>query len=395
MQTPGTPTIIPAVFDTQDSVEPRLRIGKLDALRGIASLMVVVGHVLLAIGIGRGWGWVSPWPLIILWDGQAAVFLFFFLSGYVLAIPYLAGNPPSFRQFLIRRFFRIWPAYAVMLFVSLAVYASLGGPFYPPAGNFLLVSEFAPDFPSLLRNLFVMGSPFAINPPSWTLFVEMRVALVFPLLVALVVARQPPFPVKFLALLAAGYLLSRMERADYGLGSLGAAVGSTARWVHLFFLGAAVRYYQPRLEALFSRMAYASVLLLSALAVGLILYSHAPTKLPFQNVVPQFGVLIIFSLIVVSASADRLLARRWLLTLGALSYSIYLVHWPILFAAISLFPSRAPAWSLVVLVPALSVAFAHVLHRLIELPGMRIGRWASGGRGVRSPDLAGTPSTSR
>lgn len=80
-----------------------VRLAGLDALRGIAALVVVIGHVFLARdGAEHGRPWI-------------AVDVFFALSGYVTARTYEArlGRDLSAGGFLAARLRRLWPVMAV------------------------------------------------------------------------------------------------------------------------------------------------------------------------------------------------------------------------------------------------------------------------------------------
>jgi peptidoglycan/LPS O-acetylase OafA/YrhL len=88
-----------------DPVPTPTRIGALDGLRGVAAGVVLVHHALmsdpgLATAYTRPEAGESGWrsvllysPLHVLWGGTQAVFVFFVLSGYVLALPAAAGRP--------------------------------------------------------------------------------------------------------------------------------------------------------------------------------------------------------------------------------------------------------------------------------------------------------------
>jgi hypothetical protein len=83
--------------------KPSGRLPSLDGLRGVAALIVVVHHTLLtvpslsvayfldgpaAVRGSKAW-WLSWTPLHLIWAGGEAVIVFFVLSGFVLALPYV------------------------------------------------------------------------------------------------------------------------------------------------------------------------------------------------------------------------------------------------------------------------------------------------------------------
>jgi peptidoglycan/LPS O-acetylase OafA/YrhL len=87
----------------------------IEAWRGVAAWMVVYAHYWAFSG--------SDWPALRL--AHTGVDLFFVLSGFVFA-PYLTGTPLQAGPFLVRRFFRIYPAYALALAVYVAMKAASG-----------------------------------------------------------------------------------------------------------------------------------------------------------------------------------------------------------------------------------------------------------------------------
>src|ERR1700678_30636 len=84
---------------------------QLDGLRGIAILIVVLGHVTV-FGFGLGISHLGPIP-------PAGVDLFFVLSGFLITRILLDARrqPHYFRNFYIRRALRIWPLYFAALLI--------------------------------------------------------------------------------------------------------------------------------------------------------------------------------------------------------------------------------------------------------------------------------------
>ena len=66
------------------------RLGKLEAIRGLAAVYVAVGH---AIGAHTWW----------LKFGQEAVMVFFLLSGFVIEHTFARSPSASFTSFLLKR----------------------------------------------------------------------------------------------------------------------------------------------------------------------------------------------------------------------------------------------------------------------------------------------------
>lgn len=133
------------------------RVAAVDGLRGLLAVVVLAWHVCSPFGLG----WMLPLA-------NAAVALFFVLSGYALT----RGWDGRYGAFLIRRALRLWPVYALCL--------ALG---YFLAGIRPAWSEFL-WFPFMGPN----AKP-AIDPPTWSLFLEAYAMPFMPLIVWAAAAR--------------------------------------------------------------------------------------------------------------------------------------------------------------------------------------------------------------
>ena len=96
------------------------RYSELDILRGLAALSVFTTH---AFGLVSQTELEFTWlkmlqnsPVVILWNGHAAVDLFFVLSGFVLALPiFYKPNSFNYIKFAIKRLLRIYPTYWITI----------------------------------------------------------------------------------------------------------------------------------------------------------------------------------------------------------------------------------------------------------------------------------------
>lgn len=71
----------------------------------------------------------------------------------------------------------------------------------------------------------------------------------------------------------------------------------------------------------------------------------------------------------------RFLMRPWMLRLGALSYSTYLIHGTVLFALFHLVWGKLPVIGFIALYFALSYAASELFHWLIDAPAVDLGRY--------------------
>ena len=169
----------------------KVYIDQLTWLRGFAAYVVVVSHSLRATEVTYlpGQEAAQSW-LVSLFDlGSYGVVLFFALSGCTL---YISNNNlnPSGRDvagFYIKRFFRIWPAFAVSILVYLAfrpVFAAFyGGPQdHWIEGQFLIDFDFSDLLAYFTLTFNITGPSSIINNAYWSLPVEFQYYLIFPLL---------------------------------------------------------------------------------------------------------------------------------------------------------------------------------------------------------------------
>jgi peptidoglycan/LPS O-acetylase OafA/YrhL len=158
----------------------RERLSGLDGVRGLAALFVVVNHIFERTFPGYPVDRAPFWAGWFIY-GRFAVVVFIVLSGFSLALsPARHGwRLDSCRRFAARRARRILPAYLAALAFSLAVAWLL----VPPPG------QGAPDAKSvvvnglLVQNIVRAPSP---NRSFWSMAVEAQLYLVFPLLLLLV-----------------------------------------------------------------------------------------------------------------------------------------------------------------------------------------------------------------
>ena len=151
------------------------RLAELDGLRGLAALSVFFCHAGM---------FGPPWNVLaFLGDGSAAVDLFFVLSGFVLARSLLARRQ-NYWEFVWRRVARLYPAYWGAVLVALALMISSNRAGLAPLGD-LHVWAKPITVEQLIKHFFLITPSIDVhwaNYSIWSLVVEMRISLLFPLL---------------------------------------------------------------------------------------------------------------------------------------------------------------------------------------------------------------------
>jgi peptidoglycan/LPS O-acetylase OafA/YrhL len=372
---------------------PRNRLVALDALRGVAAVIVLVHHVSMTAPsvsaaysssanvaiFSTGW-WVTLSPLKILFAGPEFVLVFFVLSGFVLVLTPLrrwpwnrgAAQPQGYDwlAYYPRRIIRL--AVPVIVSVGLAAVWILLVPRTGEGGAWMAKQGRADlGIENLLREASILGFTGRpnVNPPLWSLAWEMWFSLLLPVGVILAVATRRwtlAWVALMLAVSTTGYLLGSeplMYLPAFGLGAL---------------LAANYESLQVR-SARLSRIRGGSVLWgLIAAAGPVLLISYwmvrplltAPwNELTLALRVP--GAFLIVATVALWPPVQRMLSGRTLAWLGRISFSLYLVHFPIVVTFGQLFGPAHWYWGALVSVP-LSVLLAQLMYRWVELPAQTL-----------------------
>ena len=322
-------------------------------------------------------------PLSVLTAGHLAVILFFVLSGFVLALPYRNGTNQSYLIYAVRRLIRLClPMLFATGFAAVLFIASGAGHPLPGLSNVMLQSWYLPvSAETLGRHLMLLGYPkssVSLDLPLWSLIVELRVSLVFPVLAGTV--RRYGWrsvPAAIITMLICGKINSlNGQLSPYTAETLFGSLVLTSRYVVFFILGINIACYLPQLESWLIRIRptghviiCAAIAVANAVMVDLRIDQHGYAML----LDGMFGCYIILCCITFSAPA-KLLDLPVCVWLGRISFSLYLVHVPILLAMFYLMPANmAPAWAVAATVPVMFIV-SDVMQRTIEGPAIELSR---------------------
>ncbi|MGO4538721.1 acyltransferase family protein [Paenibacillus sp. 2TAB19] len=368
------------------------RIESLDSLRGIASMIVVIFHCLIAFTVFEQANfnrfdndflkYFTITPLHTLWAGREAVLLFFVLSGFVLAIPFFEGKTQSYGAYAIRRFCRIYIPYIVLMLVSallLTIFlehkdiqglsASYDNRWNHPVTLKAIASYF------LMENYDTTN----VNGVVWTLFHEMRISLILPLF--LLIIRR--FNFLSAAILSLGlnvlvYLALDNWAAVLDEGRLLIMV-KAVRWsmyyCTCFILGALLSKYRnklPRLKTIYTAILVAVSLVLINCRWMVVVFQVKDQKI--TDVITIAGILLLFAAVLSSDRLNAFLSIKPLTWLGKISFSLYLVHIPVMMMITILLGKIIPIEAAFILVPIVSLPVAHFTYKFVELPSNKLGR---------------------
>jgi peptidoglycan/LPS O-acetylase OafA/YrhL len=300
---------------------PKRFFHSLDGIRGIAAILVVLFHTGLYFGGIR-------FP-----ESYLAVDIFFVLSGVVIGYTYekRLQSGLSALQFIWIRVARIYPLYffgtALMLITVLGFYQA------HPDAHLAVHTAFAAVLipnPSIGTVAF-----FPLNVPAWSLFLELAVNIFYASLLRYLNTRAMLAIMLLSALGMAGCLIEvRPHSLSLGWKNLGwhgfGMIGGLCRVGYSFFAGVLLyriyskrRFVQPMgalaKHAPWAILATVAALLMAAPPVGLQPYFD------FVSVVALFPAVIYVALWFQPTG----IAARLCKTLGALSYAVYAIHYPL------------------------------------------------------------------
>ena len=362
-----------------------MRFKSLDSLRGLAALAVVFHHCLLTLPASvRGHGsvawWMTATPLRLLVDGSGAVLLFFVLSGFVLAASIqsgLAKDPDGFDygRFAAKRFLRIYPPFAFAVFVSAGLYLLIQPvPVEGLSAWFNTQSWAYPVAPAMLAGHLLMTDQhrdMSLINVMWSLVHELRISLIFPLIFFGMRAR-PAVTLTIAAILSAGanYALSQG-----GLSPLVQTLCGTTQYGLMFAAGTLLYLNSQTISAWMAKTGpWASV---AAIVLGGYLF-FLPRTLPVLSLWATGLAAMLYVIAAFGSGAlVKLLSGKVLSWLGQVSYSLYLLHLPVLLTVFHLFSGKAPLGVLLAATVGISLIAAHLSYRWIEQPSMALGRWAT------------------
>lgn len=349
-------------------------------LRGIAALLITLVHLgwlypnspdhAAAFGQfpSRGGEIHTPWLSWFdfeIWAqfrlGYVAVALFFLVSGFV--IPF-SLRETTLRGFTARRFFRIYPTLWACLAITLAVLF---------VQRWISGSPVPFSFGDVVKNGALLApylGVFWIDPVLWTLAIEE------------------------LFYVCAGVLAWR-SRLDDGVSLVVVAVGCAAiafvpnsldgtPWLYwlafnvaflpLVFVGT-VAYEVWRNQWSLRRGVTVGAVLYGLFTVSILANPNGPLAVPYLT----SSVLAIGLFALLAANAERVKYSPWLDRLGSISYPLYLLHQVNGYVLMRWLEAHGVSYYIgLPIAIAAAVGGALLVHQLVELPMMRIGKRIAG-----------------
>jgi peptidoglycan/LPS O-acetylase OafA/YrhL len=352
----------------------------LDGLRGLAALAIVGYHAFLFTGLENQTTQGLPAAAHVFLLGQLAVAMFIVLSGFVLSAPAIRRGgvlPRGTTDYLRRRARRILPPYYAAIGVSLALIAAF--PVLQHRAGTAWDSKIPVTPAGILSHVLLIQDVmpqwiFQADGPLWSIAVEWQLYFFLPFALLPLRRRWGTVPTVLTAGLAGPLLAIAVPGSQIAhpwlLGCF--ALGMLA--ADMVYGGADFRFHP-----LLTRCARPAVLVPATVASVAAFAAVAP-KLSNALVIADTvtAALVAAWIVAVATGASplvrrvkRILESRALLTVGMFSYSIYLVHAPVL-ALLNLeslhwrLPLAGRLALMVAVAAPLAVGVGYLFHRLVE-----------------------------
>jgi len=372
-------------------MENKTRFTKLDGLRGLLSLVVALNHSFLVVVIPT---FANVWqqnPLVFnglqsklqqlfmfLGNGGAAVTLFFLLSGLVLGQSFsrIKMNFRGLTSFMVKRIIRLYPVYLFVIAIT-AIYMKFGFVYqtFPYSSSwFNWWMNFQMTLKELFLNIFFVHA--YIGGVTWTLRVILIASFVFPIFY--LINKKTSLWLDILVSILLVYFSFTLFNIE-GFRDL--------RYLYMFYLGLMI----PKFKTLFSTISNRLATIVLPFGLIFLLGFRYPTNEYYGGVVES---IVSFFIIGIAAYGDKVSAldflnRKFFQFFGKISYSLYLIHFSVLYILSRIMFQNLPNlpyanqyliihFSLFLLSVIIATGVSLLVYKYIELPShslsTRIGK---------------------
>lgn len=358
-----------------------IRNRELDSLRGLAAISVLLYHVLalnwapLQDGV-----YLIPAdrlahnilifsPLHVLWLGAEAVWFFFVLSGFALT---KAASRPDFTwsAYFPSRMLRLYGPVVFAILFAWLTYIVVPHVVEPGDNPAIFTLPTSYEWPDIVRDATLLGGTSNSIGVLWSLQWEVVFSLLLPVYL---------------------YLVRRFPGWATAVAIAGCWIGWSVNdqllsYMPMFFFGALLAQYWTRISGVFTFVQrggalgnISGVLLVIVAVCGMTSYFLLGRPIAAAGIDPRLatmplvlgGILLLTITSVMWRPLSRLLTLRVMLFLGTISFSLYLVHRPIMIAvAFATGVGAVPA----VIATVLSVGLATAFYFAFERPVHRLSR---------------------
>lgn len=309
-------------------------IPEIDGLRFVAIITVVFLHTntnfkrVYADSI-PDW-YLNSWIDTVFKTSGIGVDIFFTISGFILGLPFarhylLCERKVNIKNYFIRRLTRLEPPYLLSLIVLFVVYVLFFGENWFSLFDNLVASIFYLHF-------FIYGEWNPVNPVTWSLETEVQFYILAPLISSLLFVKNTNLRRWLIpaAIVLLDFTVPYMKDGlmQYHLQK------SIIVYLHSFLVGFAfVDLYLFGLEKIKKSYLW-DVLGVLALVV---IYNFHPDTVQYERLYFDAAVFTLFISVFKGRVFNYIFTREFIVVVGGMCYTIYLLHYPVLFVIMKYF----------------------------------------------------------
>jgi len=292
----------------------------IDGLRFIAIAPVILTHIFYFIVIKANYAETatSSWLWLPIKNGGHGVQIFFAISGFILALPFVSyylgvsTKPVSLKSYFLRRLTRLEPPYIISMVFFFIV---------------LIITHkytFSNLFPHLVGSLLyvhniIWGKGSDINTVAWSLEVEVQFYILAPVIFLIFKQKQLIRRAAILFVILLFACLNSYYNIYYR---------SLPGQIQFFLIGVLMAdiYVSKKNDNLVAKLNHPLIFITSLLAILFIDYTSG-----FFNQVVFLAALLIMFLSSISPNLKNHFLKNNIVTFcGGMCYSIYLIHYPLI-----------------------------------------------------------------
>ncbi|QWG64980.1 acyltransferase family protein [Bacillus mycoides] len=377
---------------------------ELDSIRGISSLVVMIGHYLMIFSAFQNYSYEDNKPFVvyllketparlIFSSGNESVIIFFVLSGFVLYESIQKTNS-SYGSYLLKRICRIYIPYIVAIVIAIICQTTISKYGISYLSEWFNRSWTIESSLSLIAQHVLLVGKYntdTYNSVIWSLVHEMRISIIFPLVLMVCLRKTVRgsllslFSFSICSVVILFLFRSSLTLTSYVL---------TLHYTVLFLLGALVAKYKNNLIAFYSNCTKNTKITWFLFAILLYMYEGLIGEIKVLNnfIFRDYVVAIsacLFVILSLSVSTfSTLLRNKYLLYLGKISYSLYLYHLISLFSLIYMLNEVLPLTIILIMSLILSFILATISYLFVEKFSFRLGKYITKQADIKKKGLS-------
>ncbi|MEC2445370.1 acyltransferase, partial [Bacillus cereus] len=319
---------------------------------------------------------------LIFSSGNESVIIFFVLSGFVL-YESIQKNYSSYGSYLLKRICRIYIPYIVAIIIAIVCQITISEYGISYLSEWFNRSWTIKSSSSLIAQHILLVGKYntdAYNGVIWSLVHEMRISIIFPLILMICLRKTLRCS---LLLLFSFSICSVVILFLFRSGLTLTSYALTLHYTVLFLLGALVAKYKNNLIVFYSnctkntKIAWFLFAILLFMYEGLIGEIKVLNNFIFRDYVVAISACLFVILSLSISTLSSLLHNKYLLYLGKISYSLYLYHIISLFSLIYMLHEILPLPIILIFSLVFSFILAMLSYVYVEKFAFGVGKYVT------------------